>query len=84
MLINCFKEALLDPDCFKSVSLSSIVLPNLWTVIKSSIRCVHGDEKAYPTAEICLTIEGRTYLMSLALVPSLHIPSFLEMMFPNF
>lgn len=37
----------------------------------AKINCVHGDEHVYPTAEACLTVGGQTYLLQLAVVPSL-------------
>ena len=46
----------------------------LWNETTYNISCVHGNEKEYPTAEIYLTVGGHTYLMSVALVPSLPYP----------
>ncbi|XP_078793179.1 uncharacterized protein LOC144987743 [Oryzias latipes] len=65
------KEALLDSGCFKSVVLESLVPRDLWNEATATIGCVHGDEKAYRTAEVYLTIDGQTYLMPVVLVPEL-------------
>lgn len=65
------EEALLDSGCFKSVVHSSIVPRDLWADASANICCVHGDEKVYPTAEVYLTADGQTYLMSVALVDKL-------------
>ena len=35
------------------------------------VRCVHGDVKTYPTAEIFLTVSGQTFFMSVAVAPQL-------------
>lgn len=43
----------------------------------SNIRCVHGDEKPYPTAEIYVIVGGQTYLLTVTLVPTLPYPAVL-------
>jgi len=37
----------------------------------ATIGWVHDDEKAYPTAEVYLTVDGQTYVMPVVLIPKL-------------
>ena len=74
----------MDSGSFQSAVQPHIVPRELWNETTSNISCVHGDEKEYPTAEIYLTVGGQTYLMSVALVPSLPYPVVLGNDVPTF
>lgn len=63
--------ALLDSACFQTVVLSSLVPRETWSEDKSRISCIHGDEHVYPTAEVYLTVGGQTFLLTVALGPTL-------------
>ncbi len=65
------EEALLDSGCFQSAVLPSLVPRELWSEVTSNICCVHEDKKTYPTAEVYLTVGGQTYILTVALVPTL-------------
>ncbi|KAL3999724.1 growth arrest and DNA-damage-inducible protein [Sarotherodon galilaeus] len=72
VLINGRKEeALLDSGCFQTLVHSSIISGEKLSGVGATISCVHGDEHRYPTAEVYLTVGGQTYLLVVAVVPSL-------------
>ncbi len=72
VLINGQREiALLDSACFQTVVLSTLVPREKWSEDKSRISCIHGDEHVYPTAEVYLTVGGQTFLLTVALAPTL-------------
>ncbi|KAL1254106.1 hypothetical protein QQF64_016335 [Cirrhinus molitorella] len=41
---------------------------------KKVVRCVHGDEKLLPTAEVYLKVRGQTYLLEVAVADNLPFP----------
>ncbi|XP_014857306.1 PREDICTED: uncharacterized protein LOC106926725 [Poecilia mexicana] len=65
------KEALLDSGCFQSLVHASLISAEKLSGVGVKISCVHGDEHVYPTAEVYLTVGGQTYLVQVAVVPSL-------------
>lgn len=72
VLVNGKREiALLDSACFQTVVLSGLVPRDKWSEDRSRISCIHGDEHVYPTAEVYLTVGGQTFLLSVALAPTL-------------
>ncbi|KAL3967106.1 alpha-2-macroglobulin-like protein [Sarotherodon galilaeus] len=72
VLINGRKEeALLDSGWFQTLVHSSIISGEKLSGVGAAISCVHGDEHRYPTAEVYLTVGGQTYLLVVAVVPSL-------------
>lgn len=72
VLINGQHEiALLDSACFQTVVLSISVPREKWSEDKSQISCVHGDEHVYPTIDVYLIVEGQTFLLTVALPPTL-------------
>lgn len=52
------KEGLVSSDCFNEGAALGI-------------RCVHGDVKGYPTADVYLGIEGQTFLVTVGIVKEL-------------
>ncbi|XP_051793889.1 uncharacterized protein LOC110946664 [Acanthochromis polyacanthus] len=38
------------------------------------IRCVHGDEKPYPTADVYVKVQGQTYLLNVGVTNNLPFP----------
>lgn len=82
------EEALLDTGSFQSVVRSCLVPREKWSEEKARISCVHGDEHEYPTAEVYLTVGGQTFLLSVALAPTLpyavilgnDVPTLLDLM----
>lgn len=72
VLINGQREiGLLDSACFQTVILSSLVPREKWSEDKSQLSCIHEDEHVYPTAEVYLTVGGQTFLLPVALAPTL-------------
>ncbi len=41
---------------------------------KKAVRCVHGDEKVLPTAEVYVKVRGQTYLLEVGIADSLPFP----------
>lgn len=68
------KTALLDTACYQTLVLSSLVPREKWSDDRRRIGCIHGDEHVYPTAEVYLTAGGQTFLLSVALAPTLPFP----------
>ncbi|XP_036006817.1 uncharacterized protein LOC118567000 [Fundulus heteroclitus] len=72
VLVNGQKEeALLDSGCFQSLVHASLISEEKLSGVGVKIKCVHGDEHVYPSAEVYLTVGGQTYLVHVAVVPSL-------------
>ncbi|XP_032442308.1 uncharacterized protein LOC116734877 [Xiphophorus hellerii] len=72
VLVNGQKEeALLDSGCFQSLVRASLLSEEKLSGVGVKISCVHGDEHVYPSAEVYLTVGGQTYLVQVAVVPSL-------------
>lgn len=72
VLVNGKREiALLDSACFQTVVLSGLVPRDKWSEDRSRISCIHGDAHIYPTAEVYRTVGGQTFLLSVALAPTL-------------
>lgn len=72
VLVNGQREvALLDTTCFQSMVLSRLVPMELWSKARSTINCLHSDEKVYPMAEVYVTVCGQAFLLSVPLAPKL-------------
>ncbi len=41
---------------------------------KKAVRCVHGDEKLLPTAEVYVKVRGQTYLLEVGIADNLPFP----------
>ncbi len=41
---------------------------------KKAVRCVHGDEKLLPTAEVFVKVRGQTYLLEVGIADNLPFP----------
>ncbi len=41
---------------------------------KKAVRCVHGDEKVLPTAEVYVKVRGQTYLLEVGIADGLPFP----------
>ncbi len=41
---------------------------------KKVVRCVHGDEKLLPTAEVYVKVRGQTYLLEMGIADNLPLP----------
>uniref|UniRef100_A0A1A8V711 Peptidase A2 domain-containing protein n=1 Tax=Nothobranchius furzeri TaxID=105023 RepID=A0A1A8V711_NOTFU len=39
-----------------------------------TVCCVHGDEKSYPTADLCIGVQGATYLLKVGVADNLPYP----------
>lgn len=71
-------QALIDTGSTQTLVLKSLVPREDWNEQEVRICCVHGDVKPYPTADVFLTVEGQTFLLSVALAPQLPPPVVLE------
>ncbi|KAL7854953.1 hypothetical protein SRHO_G00171430 [Serrasalmus rhombeus] len=75
VLINGQQEnALVDTGSTQTLVRESLVPREDWKEDRVQVSCVHGDERSYPTAEIYLTVDGQTFLMTVAVVAQLPYP----------
>ncbi|KAG1956974.1 gag-pol fusion protein [Pimephales promelas] len=64
--------ALVDTGSMQSLVRTDLVSENLRnSVLKVPIRCIHGDEKRYSTADVHVEVQGQVYLLNVGLVDDL-------------
>ncbi|KAL6485144.1 hypothetical protein MHYP_G00071890 [Metynnis hypsauchen] len=75
VLINGQQEkALIDTGSTQTLVRESLIPREEWREARVKVSCVHGDERSYPTAEIYLTVDGQTFLVTVAVVDQLPYP----------
>lgn len=68
-------SALVDTGCMQTLVKAELVPVHLWSHTSPvAIKCVHGDERFYPTANVYVQVQGQTYLMEVGLSPELPYP----------
>ncbi|KAL6457906.1 hypothetical protein MHYP_G00331360 [Metynnis hypsauchen] len=75
VLINGQQEkALIDTGSTQTLVRESLIPREEWREARVKVSCVHGDERSYPTAEIYLTVDGQTFLVTVAVADQLPYP----------
>ncbi|XP_039390709.1 zinc finger protein 446-like [Mauremys reevesii] len=76
--------ALLDSGCGQTLVCQDLGPPADGHLEKIPLQCIHGDIRAYPSAQTQLTIDGITRRMKVGLAPRLAYPVILGRDWPNF
>ncbi|KAL6469081.1 hypothetical protein MHYP_G00226050 [Metynnis hypsauchen] len=75
VLINGQQEnALVDTGSTQTLVRESLVPREDWKEARVRVNCVHGDERSYPTAEVYLTVDRQTFLMTVGVAAKLPYP----------
>lgn len=76
-------EALIDTGSMQSLVRADVVSAQLRDYsVMTQLKCVHGDEKSYPTASVHVKVLGQPYLLDVGVVDNLPYPMILGQDFP--
>ncbi|KAM9757960.1 uncharacterized protein ACNS7B_005079 [Menidia menidia] len=68
-------KALIDTGSVQTLVDRKLVPANIiCTSYTIPIRCVHGDERSYPTADVYIEVQGQVYLLNVGIAESLPFP----------
>ncbi|XP_043981200.1 uncharacterized protein LOC122835850 [Gambusia affinis] len=68
-------KALIDTGSVQTLVDRELVPSNIiCTSDTIPIRCVHGDERPYPTADVYIEVQGQVYLLNVGIAESLPFP----------
>ncbi|KAL6490140.1 hypothetical protein MHYP_G00004850 [Metynnis hypsauchen] len=76
-------DALADTGSMQSLVRADVVPVHLHDYsVTTNLKCVHGDEKAYPTASVHVKVSGQVFLLEVGVVDNLPYPMILGQDFP--
>lgn len=68
-------SAMVDTGSMQTLVKAELVPVHLWNLRSPvAIKCVHGDERYYPTADVYVKVHGQSFLFEVGLSPELPYP----------